>query len=72
MLDRAVKNGWTVGQRGETPGGPFVYFLNEGHPGTVIEMAELTPTRRGIFDAVREAAIGWDGRDPIRQDWPRG
>ena len=38
--------------------------------GTVIEMAELTPTRRWIFDAVREAAVGWDGRDPIRHDWP--
>ena len=45
LLDRAVRNGWTIGQRGETPRGPFVYFLNEGHPGTVIEMAELTPTR---------------------------
>jgi len=72
LLDRAVKNGWTIGQRGESPRGPFVYFLNEGHPGTVIEMAELTPTRRRIFDAVREAAVGWDGSDPIRRDWPRG
>jgi hypothetical protein len=34
LLDRAVKNGWTIGRRGETPRGPFVYFLNEGHPGT--------------------------------------
>jgi len=72
LLDRAVKNGWKIGQRGEGPRGPFVYFLNEGHPGTVIEMAKLTPTRRRIFDAVREAAIGWDGSDPIRIDWPRG
>ena len=72
LLDRAVKTGWTIGQRGESPRGPFVYFLNEGHPGTVIEMAELTPTRRRIFDAVREAAIDWDGGDPIRRDWPQG
>ena len=70
LLGWAVKGGWTIGQRGESPRGPFVYFLNEGHPGTVIEMAELTPTRRWIFDAVREAAVGWDGRDPIRHDWP--
>jgi hypothetical protein len=35
-------------------------------------MAELTPTRRRIFDAVRMAAIGWDGSDPIRHDWSRG
>ena len=72
LLERAVKNGWTIGQRGETPRGPFVYFLNEGYPGTVIEMAELTPTRRRIFDAVRAAAVDWQGSDPIRHDWPRG
>jgi hypothetical protein len=24
-----------------------------------------------IFDAVREAAVGWDGNDPIRRDWQR-
>jgi len=24
-----------------------------------------------IFDAVREAAVGWDGGNPIRRDWPR-
>ena len=72
LLDRAVRNGWTIGQRGETPRGPFVYFWNEGHPGTVIEMAELTPTRRRIFDAVREAAIDWNGNDPIRYEWPGG
>ena len=71
LLDRAVDDGWTIGQRGESPRGPFVYFLNEGHPGTVIEMAEPTPTRRRIFDAVREAAIDWDG-DPVRRDWPAG
>jgi hypothetical protein len=65
-LGRAVKEGWTIGQRGESPRGPFVYFLDEGHPGTVIEMAELTPTRR-IFDAVRaRGRLGRQGSDPPR------
>jgi hypothetical protein len=36
----------------------------------VIEMAELTPTRRRIFDQIRLAAVGWDGSDPIRRQWP--
>jgi hypothetical protein len=71
-FNRALRRGWSIGQRGESPRGPFVYFANEGHPGTVIEMAELTPARRRIFDAVRVAAIGWDGGDPIRRDWPQG
>jgi hypothetical protein len=72
IRDKALQSGWQIGQEGDTPRGPFIYFLNEGHPGTVIEMAELTPTRRRIFDAVRAAAEGWDGRDPIRENWPQG
>jgi len=24
-----------------------------------------------IFDQVREAALNWDGRDPIRMNWPQ-
>jgi len=71
LLDRALANGWTIGQEGESARGPFVYFQNEGHPGTVIEMAEATPTRMRIFDQVREAARNWDGRDPIRMNWPQ-
>jgi hypothetical protein len=47
-----------------------MYFRNEGHPGTVIEMAHATSTRMRIFDAVRSAAVGWDGSDPIRRKWP--
>jgi len=57
--------GGEVGARGR-----FVYFADEGHPGTVIEMAELTPARRRIFDQIRAAAQDWDGTDPIRRQWP--
>jgi hypothetical protein len=36
----------------------------------LIEMARATPTRMRIFDAVRAAASGWDGSDPVRRQWP--
>ena len=70
IYERALANGYTVGQEGDAPRGRFVYFRQEGHPGTIIEMAHATPTRMRIFDAVRAAAMGWDGRDPIRRAWP--
>ena len=70
--ERALRSGWQIGQEGDTPRGPFIYFLSEGHPGTVIEMAEATPVRMRIFDQVREAALNWDRRDPIRMNWPQG
>ena len=70
LYQRALANGYVVGQEGDAPRGRFVYFRNEGHPGTVIEMSHATPMRRRIFDAVRDAAVGWDGRDPVRTGWP--
>ncbi len=70
IRDRALASGYQIGQEGDSARGRFVYFWNEGHPGTVIEMAHLTPARKRIFDAVRDAAAGWDGSDPIRMQWP--
>ena len=71
-LKRALSNGYNIGQSGDSPRGRFVYLMNEGHPGTVIEMAEMTTTRRSIFEAIHAAAINWDGLDPIHRSWPRG
>jgi hypothetical protein len=70
IYDRALASGYSVGQEGDSPRGRFVYFRQEGHPGTVIEMAHATPARMRIFGAIREAAAGWDGTDPIRRQWP--
>jgi len=70
IYQRALSSGYAVGQEGDSARGRFVYFRNEGHPGTVIEMADATPMRMRIFDAIRDAATGWDGSDPIRQRWP--
>lgn len=69
-LERARAAGFEVGQEGDSPRGRFVYLWNEGHPGTVIEMAELTEARARIFDAIRAAAGNWDGAEPIRRSWP--
>jgi len=70
ILKRALSTGYSVGQQGDSARGRFVYLWNEGHPGTVIEMAHMTEARRRIFDAIRAAAIDWDGSDPIRRSWP--
>ena len=67
IYKQALAQGYTVWQEGLHARGPFAYFKHEGHPGTVVEMSELTPGRRSFFDKVRAAAVGWDGRDPIRR-----
>ncbi|MDR6856400.1 VOC family protein [Variovorax guangxiensis] len=50
-----------VGERGR-----FVYFDTEYHPGTVIELSEVAGPKGRMFDLIRDAARGWDGRDPVR------
>lgn len=63
---RALETGYTVGQEGASNRGRFVYFKQEGHAGSVIEMAHMTPARRTAFDFVRAAARDWDGSRPVR------
>jgi len=35
-------------------------------PGHLIEFAHLSPAYRGLFESVRQAAMTWDGTDPVR------
>ena len=69
-LKAALGSGMSIGQNGNSARGRFVYLWDEGHPGTVIEMADMTADRARIFAAVRDAAAAWDGKDPIRNEWP--
>ena len=70
VLKRAAAAGFRIGQSGETNRGPFVYYETETHPGTVMEVAAYTPTRRRQFEAIEAAGRTWDGRDPVRTVWP--
>ena len=69
-LQSAIASGYAIGQQGDSVRGRFVYLWDEGHPGTVIEMADMTPERESIFNGIRAAAMNWDGDEPIRTQWP--
>jgi len=43
-----------------------VYFAEEHHPGTCIELSEVLGPKGKMFDLIREAAVDWDGTDPVR------
>jgi len=70
-LDRILKAGYRIGQSGQvgTPG-RFVYLLTEAHPGTVVELSEISGPKGRMFRRIAEAARQWDGTDPIRTTWP--
>ena len=63
--DRIVQGGaTTVGQR-------FAYVDVGAHPGSMLELIEVTPTARAAFDYMRDAARQWTGERPIRLPKPR-
>ncbi|MDZ4382602.1 MAG: VOC family protein [Parvibaculum sp.] len=68
QYDRAIAAGFKVGHEGQIggPQGRFVYFDTETHPGTVIEMSDISGAKGKFFEHIRKAAIGWDGTDPVR------
>ena len=72
LYDRALHLGYRVGHEGQIGGekGRFAYFDTAGgpgaHPGTVIEISDISGGKGAFFAHVRRAADGWDGTDPIR------
>jgi hypothetical protein len=66
---RAERLGYRVLQSGCAggPDGRFVYYETEGHPGTIVELSEVSGPKGAFFAHIREAARGWDGSQPIRR-----
>ena len=70
-LTRIVDVGYAIGHAGSVSGrGRFVYLLTEAHPGTVVELFDMSSGRERVFARIAEAARHWDGRDPIRTRLP--
>jgi hypothetical protein len=67
-FDRYVAQGFRIGQEGQIggPQGRFVYFDTETHPGTVIEVSDISGSKGAFFERIRRAAAEWDGSRPIR------
>ncbi|MCZ4312991.1 VOC family protein [Comamonadaceae bacterium G21597-S1] len=67
-LARAQAAGFVVCMGGEVgENGRFVYFEDHsGLPGTTIELSEVAGPKSRLFKLIRDAAVDWDGQDPVR------
>jgi hypothetical protein len=67
-FDRYLSLGFKIGQEGEIggPQGRFVYFDTETHPGTVVEVSDISGTKGAFFERIKQAAAAWDGSRPVR------
>lgn len=67
-LALAQAAGFSVCMGGEVgENGRFVYFEDRGNlPGTIIELSEVAGPKGRMFRLIREASVGWNGKDPVR------
>lgn len=72
LYDRALALGYTVGHEGRIGGeqGRFAYFDTQAHPGTVVEISDISGPKGALFAHIRRAAKDWDGSDAIRETQP--
>jgi catechol 2,3-dioxygenase-like lactoylglutathione lyase family enzyme len=67
-LARLEALGYRVGQSGCIgASGRFVYFETQAHPGTVVELSEISGPKGRFFQHIADAAGSWDGSEPIRR-----
>ncbi len=69
IYDKALALGLKVGHEGQIGGekGRFSYFDTQLHPGTVVELSDISGNKGAFFEFVRKASVGWDGSNPIRK-----
>lgn len=59
--------GFEIGQAGRIgKSGRFVYLETETHPGTVVEVSEVSGGKGRFFERIAREALHWDGTNPIR------
>ena len=68
LYDKAITSGYQVGHEGQIGGekGRFCYFDSSAHPGSIIEISDISGTKGQFFDKIRGVAESWDGSRPIR------
>lgn len=66
VYESAKKDGLTPAQEGEVRGNRFAYFEDAGHGGTSLEMSQMVAARLPGIQRIRDAAMNWDGIDPVR------
>jgi hypothetical protein len=47
--------------------GRFIYYATEGHPGTIVELSEVSGAKGQFFKHIAEVSRSWDGSEPIRR-----
>jgi hypothetical protein len=67
VISGAVAAGWREVCSGDGGGAArFTYLEHDDLPGVTAELMALTPAIEPFMDHIREAAVDWDGTEPVR------
>lgn len=66
----AVRNGYVILQESATGLGELFYLAHPGLPQICLELSDLGPVKRGIFERIEATSVNWDGANPIRKGFP--
>jgi hypothetical protein len=67
MAAKLEAAGYTEGHAGQIgQRGRFAYYMHADLPSNVVELSEQTGGKAEFFREIAQAAINWDGRDPVR------
>lgn len=67
---QAVSEGYELVQSSSSGLGNLAYLSHPAFPDICLELADLTPVRARIYQAIEQAAVNWDGSDPVRKGFP--
>ncbi len=68
--NEALQHGYDIVQTSSSALGRLAYLCHPDFPDICLELADITPIRKNIYTAIEQAAVGWDGSDPIRKGFP--
>ena len=68
-LGAAREAGYAVWQQGAIASrdNRFAYLSTQAHPGTIIEISEVSGMKGKLFEFIAQTAATWDGTNPVRR-----
>ncbi len=66
-LERYTQEGLEILSTANLAPNRNAFFSSEHHPGTLIELSEISGAKGEFFRRVAEIAASWDGSDPVRR-----
>lgn len=67
----ALARGWVVMEEGVPAIGPYAYLSHPREPHLYLEISDRSPTKEHFRNVIRDIAATWDGKDPIREGFPK-